>query len=283
MPSNIPIYVTGGDNITEPPATIQVYSPAGTEETAYLQPGWDYAAGKRRLTYMVKRGWGEYLLKQFVGGRRYAAGYYHFDQSSVKVGRAYDTVTLTFSDNLAFQYPGNVSQSAPYQTTYTARSVRYEQSLESMTNYRTNWNYDLYGYSTSGSTPSVPAFWATATTTADATGIDAAGKYLWSKDIPAQPESGEWKLVKRRTKPGVEFRANFRPVVVETRYWSSRDKAMERLVDVGKQAPPDEYDDLAADWLITDVQMTETDGFFATTTEYTGSTAWDDDLYTEAD
>lgn len=259
--------------------TITVTSGTNTA-TAYLQPETTHGGGKRTVTYMVRRGFGEAVLEYFSGGTATPGfGWMWWDQSSVKTGRVYDTVTVAFSDSISYAYPppGGVPS-----TTYTARTSTAEVPLETLTNYKTCWNYDLYGYwdgDPLSPTPSTPAWWSTATDLSDADGIPTAGGYFWSKTVPAEPEEGYWLLLEERTKPGVEAALRVRPCVVETKYFSSRSSAMNALQDIGQRIPPDQYSSLAADWLVTDCNVNEQNGYYVSITEYTGADAWDTDLY----
>jgi len=248
---------------------------------AYLQPETTHGGGKRTVTYMVRRGFGEAVLASFSGGTAYTGlGFLWYEQSSVKTGRVYDTVTITFSDSIAYAYPppGGGTPS----TTYTARTSTSEVPLETLTNYKTCWNYDLYGWWDTvdiSTMPSTPAWWATATDKSDATGLPQAGEYLWSREIPPAPESGDWVLLENRTKPGVEAALRVRPCVVETKYYTSQSSAMAGLSQSGKRKSPGSYSSLSTEWLVTDVQVNESNGYYATVTEYTGADAWDTDLY----
>lgn len=254
---------------------------AGTATaTAYLQPDQTFGNGKRTVTYMVKRGFGEAVLNYFSGGTvTQGWGYLWYDQSSVKRGRAYDTITLAFSQNISYSYP---QPGGGMETTYSARTTRMEVPLETHPGYLTKWNYDLYGWWDMvdiSTMPSTPAWWASATDKSDATGIPEAGGFLWSKELPPAPEEGDWVLLENRTKPGVEAVMTFYPCVVETQYFTSRNSAMDAIQNVGQRIPPDQYDDLSADWLVTDCQVSEQGGYYVTITEYTGSNGWDTDLY----
>ena len=257
--------------------TITVTSGTNTA-TAYLQPETTHGGGKRTVTYMVRRGFGEAVLAYFSGGTATPGfGWMWWDQSSVKTGRVYDTVTVAFSDSVSYAYPqpGGVPD-----TTYNARTSTSEVPLETLTNYLTNWNYDLYEcVATGGSASAIPAWWSTATTTKDASGVPTIGEYLWSKTIPPAPDDGEWLMVKARTKPGVEAALRVRPCVVETVYYTSKSSAMAALAQSGKRKSPGSYSSLSTAWLVTDVQVNESSGYYATVTEYTGADAWDNDLY----
>lgn len=255
---------------------------AGTlTATAYLQPETTHGGGKRTVTYMVRRGFGEAVLAYFSGGTVTPGfGWMWWEQSSVKTGRVYDTVTVAFSDSIAYAYPppGGGTPS----TTYTARTSTAEVPLETLENYRTKWNYDLYGWwdgDPMSSYPTTPSWWADATDTSDASGIADVDGYLWSKGIPAEPEQGTWYLVEPRTKPGVEAALRVRPCVVETKYYTSQSSAMSALGNSGKRKSPGSYSSLSTAWLVTDVQVNEQNGYYATVTEFTGADAWDTDLY----
>lgn len=253
--------------------------------TAYLQPNLVYGDGKTTATYMVKTGFGRALLLHFAGGTAYSGlGYYNFSGSSVKVGRCYDTVTLAFSDSIAYPFPGINGGTAgeTYGTSTTGQTGYSEIPLEILPNYRMCWNYDLYEFvATGGTAGATPMWWSTATTTAKATGTPKDGEYLWSKTTPVAAEGGEWKLIEPRTKPGIDVKRKYYPVITVTEYFPDEQSAYDAMLEVGWVATPTAgWASLAASWLVTNCSVAPLDGGYSVTTEYTGSElAWDYDLY----
>ena len=258
---------------------------AGTlTATAWRQPGRTYADGKTVVTYMVKTGFGRSLLLYFAGGTSYTGlGFYNYSGSSLTIGRAYDTVRLAFSDTIAYPFPGLNGGTAgtTYGTSVSGTTSYTEIPLEALTNYRTCWNYDLYEcVAAGGSASAIPAWWSTATTTKDASGVPTIGEYLWSKSVPAAPESGEWLMVKARTKPGIESKRKYYPVITETEYFPDAASARGAMLSVGWIATVTaDWASLAPSWLVTNCNFAEADGGYSVTTEYTGADSWDTDLY----
>lgn len=254
--------------------------------TAWRQPDRTYGDGKTVATYMVPTGFGKALLLYFSGGTFYTGlGFYNFSGSSLKIGRAYDTVTLAFSDTISYPFPGiSGGTGSIYGTSWSAQTMRTDVPLEAVSGYKTWWNYDLYAYVTDIATPSYvnPAWRQTATNTSDASGVPAAGQYLWSKSTPPAPDAGGWYMIQNRLLPGIESKMAFYPEVTRRDYYTDESMAVDCMSVTGMRETPEKYSTLANEWLVTNCTVTEEDGFYVVTTVYTGANSWSHWLYDES-
>jgi len=164
--------------------------------------------------------------------------------------------------------------------------------LESLENYRTNWNYYLI---TSASTDEdvIPPFWETEKTTIIPEAY--SGDYRWIKnisDLPTEknPETGvSWEIVKEPTKPGVEAVDRITAVVTETCYFRTDKQASNfvvgRLNKIKAAYPTDTFGIVGGNWKCDRATVNWNGKKWVATLTYTHSgddKGWDKDLYEEA-
>jgi len=149
-----------------------------------------------------------------------------------------------------------------------------DKPLEYMgTDYRMQWNFDLYQHAEKDD--AVPAWGTTATDASDADGT----QWKWAKESPGD----DWILAQIRTKPGVEAFLYPMPVV-RYEYWHSTKANVEGILQtVGTRAIPGErfgYDNDAAKWLVTGAGVSEDGTKYKGTVEFTyADGGWETDLY----
>jgi hypothetical protein len=154
-----------------------------------------------------------------------------------------------------------------------------ELPLEKHPSYRTKWNFDLWGNSSTGSAPSAPSWWSTAASRSDADGVT----WHWSKDRPPDPGDGSrWFLVKPRTKDGVEGYLVVQPVVSARKYCKKLSDAEAFLrTSVARAVPGETFGFASAtkNWLASPVGIDNDGEYWVAENRYQFADEWDSDLY----
>lgn len=215
--------------------------------------------------------------------------YYERAGSSIVNMDAYAKVTLSFVRDIDRATRESISAQRKEGVDEYSLQINYmEKPLETSPNYRVRWNYDLYqSYSQDSSLMSIiPAWWETATEQSDTI---ASIDYRWAKtqppDFVENDKNYSWMKICDRTKPGVEAYQYPQPVVVASRFFKKKRKALQELANKipGTRATPKELFDLPADvkyWLYQPSGLYPDGDYWVLKEEYLYvDNEWDGDIY----
>lgn len=238
------------------------------------------------IVYGCMRGDGASILNEYTDNAYYEGkGYFQLDSSRVVPGVGFDKVYLTFTrEKNSDASGGSGDHDTEGVTEYNATTATMEKPIESLKNYKTHWNYDLYEYVKNGELPlGFAPEWYFDATNRIIPSTDF-GKYQWAQNQPAPDAEGSWSLVAARTKQAEAYLYPA-PVISETIYFHSREKAFARLTAVGKLKAPGytgPYDSSSECWLVTNSTVQKIGRYWAVVTEYTyADNGWDINLYQE--
>lgn len=181
-------------------------------------------------------------------------------------------------NNTGNEYP----EGSSYGPKYSTLTVRMNSMpLENKRGYRTNWNYHL---AAKKGTSSVPKWWDT--TKELALSDSDADKYRWIREPGEIPEG--WKIIKKKTKPGVEcWQLPIYELTENSKHGSSKSAGWAVAKKSGKISNPSNGDfnitsKLGGNWLCEGGSV-QYDGknWIATCTFAHSPTGWDKDLYDE--
>lgn len=234
--------------------------------------------------YITRKGDAATLWGEYIHNESYPDGYFNRKASSINYGEAYATVTLAFGRYPDTSYSGGTGDFEDGDTEYNCNGSTMDKPLETLKNYKTRWNYDLYEYLKKGEQPigGTPDWYWDATDRI----IPAAdfGKYQWAQNQPGPDAEGEWALAAARTKNAEAYKYPA-PTISVVRYYHSRNKAFEQLQALGKLKAPgytgpylsgNEY------WLVMDSTVQKTGRYWAVNTVHTyADEGWDEDFYTQ--
>lgn len=162
-------------------------------------------------------------------------------------------------------------------------SVRnIQMPLQHLPNYLTNWNYYLIGL-----TDSVPEWWETAKDFIISP--EDRKNYMWIKslaELPLQPneEQKYWQIIKKPTKPGVQYYDLACFVVTETSKHNSANSAANSISKkINTITSPDEdFGITGGNWKLDQCSIAYSGEYWLATKVYTRSgddNGWDTDLY----
>lgn len=190
---------------------------------------------------------------------------------------------------LELVYQSNSDSTGPVlspDTAYGAKSVQIHGSmlslqLETLPEYRANWNYFLFADPT---VKSAPAWWATAKDVVlDGT---QAQKYAWAKSAGETPVVGgkRWALLKMPTKPGVESYDYAVYTMTEAARYRSCKLAIQAITSRLNKIVTPIYDvslPAGGNWKCDDANVQWTGKYWIGSYSYTlsGPGGWDTDLY----
>lgn len=201
----------------------------------------------------------------------------YFARYSSRHGPGYTIVSLYWASSLSD--PGSISMSRANDTIESDLSIDIvEKKLEDHADWLPCWNYDLWGYSTTGEAPAAPGWFATAEDFSYADGVS----YYWATTKPADGKDGKWHKVGDKLKPGVEGYVIPQPVVTARKYCKTKATAVAYLrTSIGLAAPPTGYGwgETASNWLAFPVGISNDGEFWVAANEYRYAVSWDSDLY----
>jgi hypothetical protein len=205
----------------------------------------------------------------------------YFQNATQKSAPGYDIVTFTYV--ASFATPNNKERGRRNNSIeYDFNINIVEKPLETHPDYRTKWNYDLYGWSANTTPPSAPAFWTSATDKSGADGVAASGGFYWGQTRPPDPKEGYWHKIKDRTKAGVEAYIIPQPVITARKFCKSEDVAVAFLPStIAKSAPGNTFGWSSSDakWLKSPVGIQNDGEFFVAHVEYQYADSWDSEIY----
>jgi len=190
---------------------------------------------------------------------------------------------------IAFTYGGSLVSPSNKDRARRSGSIDYdfriniiEKALETHADYLVCWNYDLYGWSTDTTPPSVPAWAATATTRTNATGLAAAAGFYWSKSRPSDPKAGYWHKIKDCIEPGVEAYPVPQPVIITRKYFKNEDLAvayMPSTISLGAPGKTYGWSSNDSHWLQFPQGIPNDGEFFVAEIEHEYADSWSSNLY----
>lgn len=205
----------------------------------------------------------------------------YFLTCSVKTKPGYNIVAFTYGASLVS--PKNKERSRRSGSIdYDFRINIIEKPLETHANYLVKWNYDLYGWSSDTTAPSVPSWASTATNKSNTNGVPAADGFYWSQSKPGDPKTGYWHKIQDRTKPGVEVYPLPQPVIMTRKYFKNEEKAVAYLpstISLGAPGKTYGWSSSNSNWLKFPQGITNDGEFFVAEIEHEYGDSIDSDLY----
>lgn len=218
--------------------------------------------------------WGE-----FAHNQKYDDGYFNRDRSSLTLGACFATASMVFTEAPTTSSSGGSSHEDG-DTEYNFNTATMEKPLEAHPDYLTYWNHVLLAKN--GTTQS-PIWYLTAKTIKIQD--DQVEVYKWAKPEDSVPDGWYVLADQKEAFQGVESWVYPAPVLTVTKYYRSRNLAVEQLQAVGMlQSPPwsGPYQSDAKYWLVTNSTVGKSGSYWACTTTYTyADMGWNEDLYSD--
>jgi hypothetical protein len=246
-------------------------------ESGAVVPGTSFTVKKTTRIYKFRSIYRDTVVQELgvAGGSEFDQGLNESDgymiDYSIEAQVGYSILTCLFSDSVGVYYLPSVRKltNLPF---FSQTQSPGNIPLEQLSNFLTNWIYDLSAIN--GET-TVPSWWATATTTTIPSGDET--KYKWVKDT-SQSQEG-WYILKEKTKQGATEKQNSNAIIQEDIWTETRAKALTLKHDTTVIADPADKLGNTGQFLRLPSLMIPDGDLWKISTTYLNAETWDSDIY----